>query len=545
MSLSASGGAVVANASSLGDQKEESEKGAENALRLHHVFGLKGDVKDNIQYVDESEVIYPSGRSVVAYNMEKKTQRFIQSDPSGGLNRITAIALSNTANSKTKYFAVAETGDRAQIWVYDAASHKRKIKAPLVCTEMASREWVSLAFSPDGKQLLAQGGSPDWTLVNFQWEKGKPLQMAQVSNQTGASMYQCSYCPMDPTCVCVTGHGILRFLRLEANAFKSIQFNMGKREPQNFLCHAWLDDRVLVGTDSGELLLFDNGDFHGVLPSSPANGKSIDSIAAYSKGFVCGCDEGVLHVFERDEKEAYKRSKSFQIESNLVRIKNLAIAPSEDNVACTLENNQAFVFSLSNTDILKAEDMNFEPLAVSFHVGAITGLDVCTRKPLMITCGSDRSVRLWNYVERTLELVKYFQDEPLTVAFHPSGLHLLVGFADCLAFLNLLMDEMRVFKEFPVKNCWEVRFSHGGQYFAAANGSVVQLYATYNCEVIGNLRGHKAKIRSLFWTLDDASVVSSDAEGQVFEWRLKEGTHVQEFCAARTEITSAVVTHEG
>jgi cilia- and flagella-associated protein 57 len=131
--------------------------------------------------------------------------------------------------------------------------------------------------------------------------------------------------------VCVTGHGILRFLHLDASDIKSIGVSMGKRDtPQNYLSHCWIDDRILVGTDNGEILVFENAEFRGALESSPSqDGKSIDSIAAFSKGFVCGCDDGILYIFERDEKKIYRQSKSFQIDNNYVHIRNLAISPSE------------------------------------------------------------------------------------------------------------------------------------------------------------------------------------------------------------------------
>ena len=68
--------------------------------------------------------------------------------------------------------------------------------------------------------------------------------------------------------------------------------------------------------------------------------------------------------------------------------------------------------------------MNFEVLGTPNHSGPVLGLDVCLRKPLVASCSSDRSVRLWNYAERGAELVKTFQDEALALALHPSG-HLL------------------------------------------------------------------------------------------------------------------------
>ncbi len=136
----------------------------------------------------------------------------------------------------------------------------------------------------------------------------------------------------------------------------------------------------------------------------------------------------------------------------------------------------------------------------SAHASAmITGLDACARKPLIVTCGIDRSVRVWNYMTHRSEVVKFFPEDCYSVAFHPSGLHILVGFSDKLRFMNLLMDDIRVVAEFPIKGCRECRFSAGGQMFAAANGHSIQLYRTYTAEPVALLRGHNGKVHSLHW----------------------------------------------
>lgn len=61
-----------------------------------------------------------------------------------------------------------------------------------------------------------------------------------------------------------------------------------------------------------------------------------------------------------------------------------------------------YTLLLSNQEIMKADEMNFDVLSTPNHVGAITGLDVCIRKPLIATCGLDKSVRLWNYQVRVM-----------------------------------------------------------------------------------------------------------------------------------------------
>lgn len=57
----------------------------------------------------------------------------------------------------------------------------------------------------------------------------------------------------------------------------------------------------------------------------------------------------------------------------------------------------------------------------------------------------------------TLELCKEYQEEAYTVSLHPTGLFCLVGFSDKLRFISLLYEDMRIFKEFAVKKCREVR----------------------------------------------------------------------------------------
>lgn len=47
---------------------------------------------------------------------------------------------------------------------------------------------------------------------------------------------------------------------------------------------------------------------------------------------------------------------------------------------------------------------------------------MCVRQPLIATCGMDRSIHLWNYVDRSCELSKAFAEEAYSIAIHPTGL---------------------------------------------------------------------------------------------------------------------------
>ena len=92
-------------------------------VATRHCFGIKADVKDNICYLDEQNVIYPAGHNIVIFNAEQKTQKFIPgTDNTEG---ITAMAVS----PNHKYVAVAERakeGEKAQVTVFDLHTLKRR-----------------------------------------------------------------------------------------------------------------------------------------------------------------------------------------------------------------------------------------------------------------------------------------------------------------------------------------------------------------------------------------------------------------------------------
>ena len=148
-----------------------------------HIFGLRSSIAGNIAFHDEQTIVYPSGANCILYNTDAKNQRFIPgSEKSGGM---TAMVVS----PNRRYIAIAEKGEKATITIYDLNSlRKRKI---LSSPDIQSIEFVSLAFSPDSKYLVAQGGKPDWTLLYWTWEKSKVMASIKTSNpQTNGAIYQ-------------------------------------------------------------------------------------------------------------------------------------------------------------------------------------------------------------------------------------------------------------------------------------------------------------------------------------------------------------------
>jgi WD40 repeat protein len=140
-----------------------------------------------------------------------------------------------------------------------------------------------------------------------------------------------------------------------------------------------------------------------------------------------------------------------------------------------------------------------------------------------VTCSKDRTVKIWNYVTKTLEISHTVQEDALAVAFHPSGFHVVVAVQDKIILLNLLSKSLHQFKSLQIKACREIQFSNGGHLFAVANGNIqTQVFNFYTGESPPHFscRGHVARVRSVGWFPDDQGFVSAGQGGDVYFWDL-------------------------
>uniref|UniRef100_A0A2K6AI05 Cilia- and flagella-associated protein 57 n=1 Tax=Mandrillus leucophaeus TaxID=9568 RepID=A0A2K6AI05_MANLE len=465
-----------------------------------HVFGLRSHVANNIFYFDEQIIIFPSGNHCVKYNVDQKWQKFIPgSDKSQGM-----LALSISPNRR--YLAISETvQEKPAITIYELSSTPCRKRKVLNNFDFQVQKFISMAFSPDSKYLLAQTSPPESNLVYWLWEKQKVMAIVRIDTQNNP-VYQVSFSPQDNTQVCVTGNGMFKLLRFTEGTLKQTNFQRG--EPQNYLAHTWVaDDKIVVGTDTGKLFLFESGDQRwetSIMVKEPTH------------------DSKSLDVIQESEIPVDPQSND-PSQSDKQDVLCLCFSPSEETLVASTSKNQLYSITMSLTEISKGEPAHFEYLMYPLHSAPITGLATCIRKPLIATCSLDRSIRIWNYETNTLELFKEYQEEAYSISLHPSGHFIVVGFADKLRLMNLLIDDIRSFKEYSVRGCRECSFSNGGHLFAAVNGNVIHVYTTTNLENISSLKGHTGKIRSIVWNADDSKLISGGTDGAVYEWNLSTG----------------------
>merc|ERR550514_538522 len=84
-------------------------------LSYRHVFGVKADVKSNVHFAEETQIIYPAGHNTILYYTDQKMQRFFNGIE--GTDEITCLAVSPSK----RFLAVAEKcADKpAMVTVFD------------------------------------------------------------------------------------------------------------------------------------------------------------------------------------------------------------------------------------------------------------------------------------------------------------------------------------------------------------------------------------------------------------------------------------------
>lgn len=151
-------------------------------------------------------------------------------------------------------------------------------------------------------------------------------------------------------------------------------------------------------------------------------------------------------------------------------------------------------------------------------------MDICIKKNLVVTCSIDKTVRIWNNAPNqtpSLEICELFNDEAYSVAFHPSGFHIIVGFTDRVRMMNVFQKSLKSFHTIAIKGCREIRFSNGGHLFACASQSNINIYKFYtgeNGDMIYKMHG--GPVRCLHWFDDDSGFISGGWDGNVFCWKL-------------------------
>jgi hypothetical protein len=579
----------------------------------YHAFGIRGPLRDNVDYLSESRLIYPVGKRVCTYAIEKKQTDFIDLHPDvqnvigvtvapnrkrvafcelslaeGGATAATMSAAtaavegkshssSNNQNSRESKSstepssnknqshggAINPYGFKSQVSVYHALQgvHLRTLSLPSM-----KGVFTNCCFTADNKFLVAIGSAPDFKLVYWKWSNMKMISSVSMSSEATRIRVN----PNDSSQLTTTGPNHCKLWTLEKDlSLKCSSLIAQKLEKsETFVDHTWTKiggssdssnggGLILVATEKGTVLVLQMNSegntevrqtIHLFNASHYKNHhQKLETIQSNAKGFVAGGSCGYFAVYEQtdDQKDPFLPIRAFKTGEH-DHVSTIAISPLSETVCSFIKpSNQLIMFPLAHIDMIEqngtpAKDSNseedtsminpFTKLRLNgFHAGAILDLSTCFCCPIIATVGTDRTIRIWDYV--TWECVISFhtpQEEPVCVTIHPSGFHLLVGFKERIRMYNILKGELKEYRSLPIKNCRQLRFSSGGNIFACAYGINLEIYNTNSFKLRKTLMGHIRPIRQMKWLDDGSTLYTVGMDGACLGWDASLGTRIDE-----------------
>lgn len=169
----------------------------------------------------------------------------------------------------------------------------------------------------------------------------------------------------------------------------------------------------------------------------------------------------------------------------------------------------------------------FSFLISPFHSQAISGIQTCLKRQIIVTSGIDRSLRVWSYNNTSsnilkLEICETTFDEVLALALHASGNYFVASFNAFVRCFNIFPKEIKHYLELPIKTCKEMKFSQYGNLLACQRANQVVLVNFFTGVLAENyvFTWHKANVRSISWLEDDIGFVSSAADNTIAVWLL-------------------------
>jgi len=451
---------------------------------LQHSYGWETQRRNNLHRLGETKLMTCAGSAVVILDLVTLEKEYLEGIDNGGIG---AIAVHPSGN----YFAVGEkhVGSSPNVYIYEYPSF-RLIR---ILKEGTDRSYSDLRFDKTGEMLATVGGFPDYLLHVWDWKKEAVMLRAKAFSQ---DVFNVSFSDRFDGTLYTSGTGHIRFWKM-ANTFTGLKLQgeigkFGAIELSDISAYLELaDGKVLTGSESGNLLLWDGGLIkveiftskgqchQGMIEMLWQQGDLI--VSAGMDGFLRYWEYPKIDLAEPEEDEprcTINPVKEFLITEGSskgerrVSVKTMHLDVEGRFKEWLVQDDSGALWRIgTEQEELKASKI------MSFHAGGIAGSESSPRGPFFATAGNDGSIRLHNMVERRTVFQQEFPQACSCMVWAPvsvdeEGTMIAVGFEDgVVRMLKQLRDSwhLQSVSKPHTKKVNMLRFSPDGRKIASCS----------------------------------------------------------------------------
>ncbi|KAJ3375840.1 Cilia- and flagella-associated protein 44 [Allomyces arbusculus] len=407
-------------------------------LTLAHALGFPASRRSSLVFLSPTVVVYAVSNVAVFLNIVSHEQRLLQGLRCGG---ISAVAVHPARN----LVALAEThANGPNIYLYSFPD----LRLFRVLRHGAEKSFTMLAFSQDGASLASVAAEPDYTLTVWDWRRERVVLRSKAFSQ---DVHHVAFNPTNDQVLVTSGMGHIKFWRMAATftglKLQGVLGKFGATELTDIPCFVFLPSgRVLAGTETGNLLLWDGG-FIKCEVAGPGARKchagSIETCIVRNGDLITAGDDGYMRVWDLDaiegpepntEGKAATATIVYEIEPTAelhigkdVRIKCARAVPDSESEYLVVDATGG----LWRVDLAKRSS---ERIAY-FHADQVAALDYSFAHHYLTSVGRDGSVRLHDPLTRNALAVVKHSVPGTAIKYAPKhldglGCALVAGFDD-------------------------------------------------------------------------------------------------------------------
>ncbi|CAM6125201.1 unnamed protein product [Calypogeia fissa] len=502
-----------------------------------YAFGFDGfsDRQGQVACVDAHVIVYALGGNVVLHSISgDKGMKFFSS--SVAVEEVLWVEAS-PGGSLVAACEKLKTG-HCQVSVIDIT----KLEAVNTFPATANGEFGACVFSTNERHFLAACNANHTAQLDY-WDvrDGRVL----LSTTVPYEVAKLSFNPLDEEEFAVSGPSYFKFWSIKGGLKKEIHVQglsdhkdkATQEQIVTYTDHCWLvDTSVAVSSANGKIFIIRNYALQHVVTNT---GNTLCLLHTH-RGFLAGKLEGSLveyigfdlykvKVAEKEQKNPYAEVRPVGLLSGLSPIASLVMPPGGEQIIYIVEGDKILKVHLGigdDEDALLGADNSarISPLSV-FRMGKISGIDICSQRMLLVTCGSDCALRVWCYQRMLCEICHMCDEEPFLVTISPWGHYLFVAMARRIQIFRIVGYKLQHCKDIGgVKNIKQLKFSPSGHLVAAANSREILIICAHTWKIKATLKGHTGAVTALAWSPDSIYIISAGLDGAIYGWFL-DGYH--------------------
>ena len=505
--------------------KPSSQDGAQPDahMELEFVHGYRcHDTRSNIRYTIEGNIAYHTAAVGIVYNKDTHTQKFYLDH----IDDITAFAI----HPNKRYVATGEIGPYPLVSVWDTTTMTpiAKFNGPLL------KGINHLAFSKDGKYLVATAADDDHGVAIFEWEKGNAPDLSNVSKKQKAQM------TTNP--VVATGNGgranILgvvfnnqsdtvaltcvkevafvsfaggKFVRKKATGLRGDDLT-------SIMCAVYVNNTLVCGSFKGNLLTFAGSTFSKSIKAHTSCVNCI-TLRENNTGFITGGNDGQILIF--DNKFIITRK---------ISIDDPKIASLSPRVRSVCEDeNGTLLVGTRGGDIIEITGQNPDVIMRGHFDLELWGLCVHPKKEKYYTAGQDKMLAIWDVETRKIEKFTSLVEAAELISISSDGRDLAIGCkTGNLHIYDAISLEKKVSKsERKGQPVSIIKYSPDGKYLAVGGvDAMIFIYDAKKLTRLKRLLGHTSRVTHMDWSSDSEILQSNSTSYELLYHSVSSGTQI-------------------